>query len=165
VQDIQNRFLCGENDPELPQKTSLYKAFSPEEILCRALEILDFDMESAAKSRRIPAKEKHKRDLLIYLLWESGRLSNQMIGSFFGLSYSAVSRRVAEMRRRLDRERALSREFHSLKSQIKVDPGSDPGSLISIYPYPLILWNRFQTDRDALSPLAAAHPGLCRRRP
>ncbi|MBL0732409.1 MAG: winged helix-turn-helix transcriptional regulator [Desulfosarcina sp.] len=40
------------------------------------------------------------RDLLIYLLWESGRLSNQQIGSLLGISCSNVSRRISEFRRR-----------------------------------------------------------------
>jgi hypothetical protein len=38
--------------------------------------------------------DKINRDFPIYILWESGRLINQPIGENFGLTYSAMSRRV-----------------------------------------------------------------------
>lgn len=120
AQDIRDRFLSTAKDPELPQKNSIYKQFSPEEILAQAAGFLDFDMAGAAKARRIPAEEKDKRNLLVYLLWESGRLANQEIGSFFGLSYSAVSRCVNDFRQRMGKDEELDHQFRLIKSQIKV---------------------------------------------
>jgi hypothetical protein len=81
------------------------KAFSLDEMLKRAATALDFDMEAAAAQKRISAGEKDKRDLLIYLLWENGSWTNQEIGSCFGLTYSAVSRRVGDTGKRLKQEK------------------------------------------------------------
>ena len=72
--------------------------------------------------RGIPASMKDKRDLLIYFLWENGGLTNQEIGSYFGMTYSAVSRRVDEIEKRLKQEKELMDTFVLLKSQIKVWP-------------------------------------------
>jgi len=118
--DIRSRFISDEKYPELPQYNRMAKALSPNEILKRAGAALDFDLEAAVAQKRISAGEKDKRDLLIYLLWESGCWTNQEIGSCFGLTYSAVSRRVGDTGKRLKREKKLIDAFVSLKSQIKV---------------------------------------------
>jgi len=72
------------------------------------------------KSRRISSNEREQRDLLIYLLWESGRFVNRQIGSLLGISYSNVSRRISEIRRRLDKDKGLDRKYQTIKAQIKV---------------------------------------------
>jgi REP element-mobilizing transposase RayT len=121
VADIRSRFLSGDKDPELPQYNRMAKALSPNEILKSGSKALGFDVEAAAEhGRRIPASDKDKRDLLIYLLWESGGLTNQEIGACFGLTYSAVSRRVGETKKRLKQEKELMDRWVLLKSQIKV---------------------------------------------
>ncbi|MGB9499490.1 MAG: hypothetical protein ACKVE4_07015 [Dissulfuribacterales bacterium] len=38
---------------------------------------LDFDLEAAAAKKRIPAGERDKRDLMLYLLWETGGMTNR----------------------------------------------------------------------------------------
>ena len=38
--------------------------------------------------------DKLNRDMLVYLFWHFGQLTNHQIGEKFGLSYSAVSKRV-----------------------------------------------------------------------
>ncbi|MDA3894657.1 MAG: transposase [Desulfobacteraceae bacterium] len=70
VTDIRSRFISDGKDPELPQYNRMVKAFYPGEMLQRAGAALDFDLEAAVAGKRIPAGEKDKRDLLIYL-WES----------------------------------------------------------------------------------------------
>ena len=118
--DIRSRFISDEKYPELPQYNRMAKAISPNEILKRAEAALDFDLEAAVAQKRISAGEKDKRDLLIYLLWESGRWTNQEIGSCFGLTYSAVSQRVSDTGKRLEQNKELMAAFAALKSQIKV---------------------------------------------
>ncbi|NIV97780.1 winged helix-turn-helix transcriptional regulator, partial [Candidatus Saccharibacteria bacterium] len=56
--------------------------------------ILNCDPYHYRKALRISAVDKVNRDLLVYLLWQTGQLTNQQIGEKFGLTYSAVSRRV-----------------------------------------------------------------------
>ena len=120
TKDIRDRFLSPAKHPELPQKNSLYKQLDPETLLAQAADCLCFNIAETVNYRHLPENEKHKRDLLIYLLWESGRLSNQEIGDFFGLGYSAISRRAGVIRKKLATERELSDQLNSLKSKIKV---------------------------------------------
>jgi putative transposase len=120
VTDIRSRFFSNGKNPELPQYNQIAKAVSPQEMIKRAVTSLDYDLEKAAARKRISAGEKDKRDLLVYLLWESGGLTNQEIGSYFGLTYSSVSRRVAKTGDRFKQEKEFCALFESLKSQIKV---------------------------------------------
>ncbi|WP_435550373.1 winged helix-turn-helix transcriptional regulator [Desulfobacterium sp. N47] len=71
-------------------------------------------------AKRVSADDKDKRDLLVYLLWKTGRFSNREIGNRFGLTYSAVSQRVKMMTNRLSVEKGLQDQYIMLKSQIKV---------------------------------------------
>jgi len=120
VTDIRARFLSDEIKPELPQHNRMIGQFSPREALERAAAALNFDLENALQNKRVPAGEKDKRDLMMFLLWKSGGLTNQEIGAYFGLTYSAVSRRVAKTGERLKQEKGLADLFEALKSQIKV---------------------------------------------
>jgi hypothetical protein len=48
--------------------------------------------------------DKHKCDLLVYLLWNKGLMSNEQLGRHFNISYSAVSQIV-----KIFKEKMLSR--------------------------------------------------------
>ncbi len=120
VDDIRERFLSGGKKPELPQYNRIVRQFSPGEVLSQAAKALDFNLENAVSKKRISAGEKDKRDLMMYLLRETGALTNQKIGEYFCLTYSAVSRRVAKIGGRLKQEKGLRDLLEHLKSQIKV---------------------------------------------
>jgi len=117
---LKSQFLLKQIDVELPQHNKLFRDVDPERILQRASEALQIDLDRVCKSRRISPNERDQRDLLIYLLWESGRFVNQQIGSLLGISYSNVSRRISEMRRRIDKDSGLESKYLALKAQIKV---------------------------------------------
>ena len=85
-------------DQELPQINKLLKDENPMQLIQRAAKIIDCDPEKYRQSSRISKFDKEKRDMLIYLLWETGRYTNSEISSLFGLSYSSASRRVAFIR-------------------------------------------------------------------
>ena len=120
LDDLKERFLLKERDVELPQHNRLFRDVDPQKVLQSACEVLDVDLERIRKSRRISRNEKDQRDLLIYLLWESGRYVNRQIGLHLGLSYSNVSRRITEIRSRLDKDKGLVKKYQTLKAQIKV---------------------------------------------
>ena len=120
VADIKARFLGDSKDAELPQRNSLFREVDPELILGKASKALDFDLKAARNKSKISPNEKDRRDLLIYLLWQIGRLSNSAIGEYFGLTYSAVSRRVKIINERISSDRSLRVDYEKLKSQIKV---------------------------------------------
>jgi len=120
VTDLKARFLEGKRELELPQYNSLFREFDSESLLEEASKILGLDLKSARNTKKIGSGEKDKRDLIIYLLWKTGRLSNREIGAYFGLTYSAVSQRVKIINDRVSIEPRLRGQYHMLKSQIKV---------------------------------------------
>ena len=120
LNDLKERFLLKEMDVELPQHNRLFRDVDPQKVIQSASEALHIDLDSVCKSRRISRKEKDQRDFLIYLLWESGRFGNRQIGLHLGISYSNVSRRITEIRRRLDKDKCLGRKYQTLKAQVKV---------------------------------------------
>ena len=82
--------------------------------------MLNCNPEEFRKSKRISEADKLNRDMLIYLLWQLGQLTNQQIGDKFGLTYSAVSQRVSLFKPLLIKNKALRKNFYQIKSQIKI---------------------------------------------
>ena len=120
VERIKTRFLGDQKDAELPQHNRLFRSFDPELLLNKAAKALDFDLEAARNSKKISTGEKDKRDLLIHLLWKTGRMSNQEIGSCFRLTYSSISKIVSGVNDRIQIEKNLKAQFNALNSQFKV---------------------------------------------
>ncbi|MBT8338377.1 MAG: hypothetical protein HKP58_14550 [Desulfatitalea sp.] len=120
IAEIKERFLGDNKNAGLPQHNSMLRKFNPEELLDKDSAFLEFQIESARRSKKISPSDKDHRDLLVYLLWQSGRLSNHSIGEYFGLTYSAVSRRVKIIVDRLSTDSELLQKYEGLKSQIKV---------------------------------------------
>jgi len=56
------------------------------------------------------------RDLLVYMLWPSGSLTNEQIGQLFGPICSTVIHAVKTLRARLQDNPELRRKFKQLKS-------------------------------------------------
>ena len=120
VAEIKERFLGDNKQAELPQHNSMLQEIHPALLLNQALAILEFDIASARNAGKIGSAEKDNRDLLVYLLRQAGRLSNREIGDHFGLTYSAVSRRVKIIADKLQIDDELSMKYENLKSKIKV---------------------------------------------
>lgn len=120
LDDLKSQFLQKQKDVELPQHNRLFRDVDPNKMLMIACKVLKIDLENIRNSRRISDNERDQRDFLIYMLWESGRYSNRQIGSLLGLGYSNVSRRISGMKRRIEKDKRLRKNYHNLKAQIKV---------------------------------------------
>lgn len=120
LNDLKNRYLLKEKDVELPQHNRMYRDIDPKNILEIASKAMQVDLDELRKSKRISKSLKDQRDLLIYLLCESGRFSNHEIGSQLDISYSNVSRRITEIRKKLARDRGLRGEYQRISALIKV---------------------------------------------
>jgi REP element-mobilizing transposase RayT len=119
VDHIKERYVGGEPDPAIPQQRSLLKDQDPRQLLTRAAQILQCDLGQLKSAPRVTEGDQTNRDMLLYLLWQEGKNTNREIGLLLGLTHSSVSRRIAIMRERLERDRKLRRKFVELKSQIK----------------------------------------------
>ena len=62
---------------------------------------------------------KHKRDLLVYLLWNKGLMSNEHLEGHFNISYSTVSHSVKIFKERVINETRRNINFNRINSQFK----------------------------------------------
>jgi putative transposase len=120
IDDIKARFIGDKKDAELPQYNSLIRTFEPELILKKAAQHLGINLKAIRNAKKIGPYDKDNRDLMIYLMWRTGQLSNSAIGACFGLSYSAVSQRVKIMSDKIVTDLDVRNKYQLLKSQIKV---------------------------------------------
>ena len=58
--------------------------------------------------------------MLIYLIWQSGQLTNLQFGKKFGVTHSVVSRRVGVLKNLFSKSTALQNMFSRVKSLIKI---------------------------------------------
>lgn len=120
VDRLKSTFLTDNVHAEIPQKTQLLKVTDPEVLLEKAARILGCNPTDFKNSLRISVQDKDNRDLLIYLLWETGLFKNQEIGNFFGLTYSSISRRAGIIHKRITTDNKFEKQFKQLKSQSKM---------------------------------------------
>ena len=116
VDRLKKTFLT-DTHAEIPQQTKLLKIGNPEVLLEKAARILKCNLTNFKNSLRISEQDKYNRDLLIYLLWETGLFKNKEIGDLLGLTYSSISRRAAIIRKRIAKDNRLKKQFKRLKSQ------------------------------------------------
>ena len=86
-------------DRELPQQKSLSGQFDVARLLNQAPNRLKCDLTSLQGASRISAQDKDNRDLLVYVIWITGMMTNEKIGSFFGVTHSSVSHSVNSKQR------------------------------------------------------------------
>ena len=86
----------------------------------QAAEILNCISEDFRKAARISPPDILDRDMLIYLMWQTARLTNYQIAEKFGFTYPAVSRRVGVFKDLLKKSRPLQNKFNRVKSLIKI---------------------------------------------
>jgi hypothetical protein len=63
------------------------------------------------EANRVSAKDKENRDLLLYVLWKTGTVTNSIIGDLFGITYSAAGHSVKSMRLKLEKIRQLKKNL------------------------------------------------------
>lgn len=120
VDEIKNRFLPGAPHRDLPQQRWISGAVDLNRILEKAGELLGCDLEPFKKAARVSSSSVLERDLLLYAVWQLGVRTNSQLGEIFGLSGSAVSKRMAELKlKAVDDERVRER-LAKIKSLIEM---------------------------------------------
>jgi len=120
VENLKSSLLTDSAHAEVPHQAKLLRSDNPKVLLEKAARILECNLTDYRRSLRISEKDKDNRDLLIYLLWETGLYKNQEIGELLGLTYSSISRRVNITRSKISNESKFKKQFKLLKSQIKM---------------------------------------------
>jgi len=117
---IRSLYLPDKPDTELPQQKTMAKEFDPEKLLDQAAKYLDCNLNRFKEASRISSPEKEDRDLLMYLLWKTGKLPNQKIGNLFGVTYSSVSHSIRAVNYRLIKEKNFRQKANVLYSLFKI---------------------------------------------
>jgi hypothetical protein len=120
AEKIRRSYMPPAVHPELPQQKSLSRQFNVTPLVDKAAKILDCDLQRLQRASRISAQDKDNRDLLIYVLWKTGMMTNEKIGSFFGVTYSSVSHSVKAVRLKLEKDRRLRDRCGRIYSLFKI---------------------------------------------
>jgi REP element-mobilizing transposase RayT len=110
VEEIQNEFLQGKENFEIPKLKAVQKGLSAQEII--------------DKVSRLKFDEKHKTKLLVYALKKYSPLTLKEIGEKFNnLHYSAVAQILIRLQKKLAKDKELSKaviEVDKLCTKLKI---------------------------------------------
>jgi len=120
VEKIKERHLPLKTDKNIPQQTRIAKKYVPDDLLYIAERILQIKVRDLQNAGRVYGEEKDKRDLMVYLLWKSGSISNKKIGQYFSITHSAVSHAVRSLKTRMKNDPDLKSSYDELNSQFKL---------------------------------------------
>jgi len=120
VEDIRKQFLPDTPHKDFPQQRQLARNFNSEAFISGIAKALQVDLDRYIHLKRLRGIDKLNRDLMVYLLWNTGRLTNAQIGNLFGMSFSAVSHSVKSCKEKLDQDKNLRQQFEQLNSQFKL---------------------------------------------
>jgi putative transposase len=120
VEKIRN--LRGGATPhmEIPQQKKVLGSIDLMGVAKRALALLGREMGGYAPGHRIRGEIKEDRDLVLYALWAMGVFRNEEIGRVFGLSYSAVSHIVRNMKELINKDPRVGSKVKRVNSQFKM---------------------------------------------
>ena len=117
---IKDKYLSGNPDKELPQLNRLLKEEEPDILLSENAKILGCNIKFYKSSPRLAGEEMDKRDILMYILWKTGKFTNIQIGILFGLTFSSVSRRISHVKSTLPMNESMKDALKKVKTLIKV---------------------------------------------
>ena len=120
VNKIRRTYLPEKPHKEIPQQRDLARGTNPIILLNKAAQILDCDLNHFKQSIRISKSEKDDRDLLVFIIWNTGLLTNEKIGHLFGMTYSSISHIVRSMKFRIKHNRHLKEKYNQIYSQFKI---------------------------------------------
>jgi REP element-mobilizing transposase RayT len=120
VGEIKKKFLPRTWHREIPQQKLLVKEVDVNQAIAKAAGFLGCNIEEFKKAARVSACSVLDRDLLLYAAWQLGVRTNSELGENFGLTGSAVSKRVAVLKSRIADEKLVRERLAQIKSLIQM---------------------------------------------
>ena len=120
VARLRKQFLPEKTDKEISSHRRSANSLDPDKILKNAARLLECNVNEFKKLPRVSSTQKEKRDLIIYLIWKTGLLTNEKIGAMFDLTYSSVSHSVKAVKFKMAKEHKFRDFIEDLNSQFKV---------------------------------------------
>jgi putative transposase len=120
VEFVRQRFLPDTPQRDIPQQMHLIKDLDLGQIMGKAIRFLGWNEVDWNKTARVSSDRVLDRDLLLYLIWQMGVRTNTQIGEIFGLTGSAISRRVRVFKSSVIQDPSLQKRMADLKSLIEI---------------------------------------------
>jgi hypothetical protein len=120
VGEIKKRFLPKTWHREIPQQKLLVKEIDLDQAIDKAAGFLGCNIGDFKKAARVSASSVLDRDLLLYSAWQLGVRTNCELGEIFGLTGSAVSKRVAAFKSKIADEKLVRDKLAQIKSLIQM---------------------------------------------
>ncbi len=117
IKEIRDKYLPSKINQEKPDQKGLNKSLDISDQFEKAAILLDIDLGQFKNVGRVRGSDKLQRDMLISLLWGLGAFKNEEIGDIFGISYSAVSKSVSALNKKIQKDNNLKRKYDALNSQ------------------------------------------------
>jgi hypothetical protein len=105
---------------EIPQQKKVLGSVDLIGAANHGLALLGRGMGGYAPGHRVRGEIKEDRDLVLYGQWEMGVFRNEEIGQVFGLSYSAVSHIVRDVKEQIKKDARVGGKAKKLNSQFKM---------------------------------------------
>ena len=120
VDKIRTQFLPDIPHNALPQQKQLAKDIKLDDLLKESAKVVQVDLDKCVQAKRLRGIDKHKRDLLVYLVWNKGLMTNEQLGRVFNISNSAVSHSVKVFKEKMINDKKVKTQFEKLNSQFKL---------------------------------------------
>jgi putative transposase len=117
VNKIRKQFLPDMPHSDLPQQKQLAKHINLDDLLKKSAKVVQIDLDKCVQTKRLRGIDKHKRDLLVYLLWNKGLMTNEKLGRVFNISYSAISHSVRVFKEKMINDKKVKNQFDKINSQ------------------------------------------------
>jgi len=118
--EIKKRFLPETANRDIPQQKLLIKEVDLDLILAKAAGFLGCDVGEFKKASRVSSRRALDRDLLLYAVWQLGVRTNSQLGEIFGLSGSAVSKRMVVLKSKAADDKLIQRKITEIKALIEI---------------------------------------------
>lgn len=105
---------------EIPQQKEVIGSIDLNGVAKQSLALLGREVGEFAPGHRARGEMKEDRDLVVYALWKRGLFRNDDIGRVFGVSYSAVSHIVKEVKERIKEDPRMGNQTKRINSQFKM---------------------------------------------
>ena len=120
VNKIRTQFLPDIPHNALPQQKQLAKDIKLDDVLRKSAKVVQIDLDKCIQGKRLRGIDKHKRDLLVYLLWNKGVMTNERLGRVFNISHSAVSHSVKVFKEKMINDKKVKNQFDVINSQFRL---------------------------------------------
>jgi putative transposase len=120
VRDTKKRFLPETAHRDIPQQRLLIREVDVNQILAKVAGFLGCDVGDFKKAARVSSRRVLDRDLLLYAVWQLGARTNSQLGEIFGLTGSAVSKRVAVLKSKAADDKLIRQKLSQIKSLIQM---------------------------------------------